>query len=235
MKTILTLILCLGITAARAQNTLTADQVIDTYLTAIGGKAAIAKVKDMSMDMAAETERGTMLSEFKMKAPNKFVSVMFAMGSEVRRVTGNGGRVSTTQGFGGNNQTQLSDGAKAQGELMQNHPFPELFYDSLGVQRVLLGKESINGAEANKVEFSLGDRKWIEHFDVASGLKVKRSATVETPRGKMDIAQSYSDYKAVEGVKIPYVREMGGRFAMKMEVQSVKINKGIKDKEFEIK
>ena len=235
MKKILITILTLGAMLANAQEPTTADQVIDRYLAAVGGKDAIAKVQDMSIEMSAETERGTMLNEFKMKAPNKFVSVMFAMGSEVRRVTGNGEKVSTTQGFGGNNQTQVSEGAKAQAELMQNHPFPELFYESLGVQKALLGKEPINGADAHKIELTLGDRKWTEYFDAATGLKLRRFASVETPRGKMDIVQNYSDYKAVEGIKVPYVREMGGRFAMKMEVQTVKINKGVKDKEFEIK
>jgi hypothetical protein len=50
---------------------------------------------------------------------------------------------------------------------------------------------------------------------------------------------TYSNYKEIKdggGVKIPFTREMGGgQFVMKAEITSAKANKGVKEKEFEIK
>jgi len=55
--------------------------------------------------------------------------------------------------------------------------------------------------------------------------------------GMMNVV--FGDYKEIKdgnGVKIPYTREQAmGQFTSKAEVSSVKINKGVKEKDFVIK
>jgi len=252
-----------------AQDTPTADAVIDKYLAAIGGKDAIAKIEDLTIGTAAETQRGTMESEIKVKKPNKFSSVMYMMGNEVMRSTSDGAKVETVSGFGGNTNNRVAEGKDAIAQILQNVPFPELLYAEYGIVKTVAGKEAVNGKDAWKIDFEIPEgRKWSEFFDVESGLKVKRMANMEGMRGGAGGGQrpqgqpgggqdgqrpgggqrgmgggmmnvTFSNYKEIKdgnGVKIPYTREQGnGQFSSKAEVQSVKVNKGIKESNFVIK
>lgn len=266
-----------GMLNLSAQDTPTADAVIDKYLAAIGGKDAIAKIEDLTIGTAAETQRGTMEAEIKVKKPNKFSSVRYMMGNEIMRSTSDGAKVETVSGFGGNTNTRVAEGKDAIAQILQNVPFPELLYAEYGIIKTVAGKEAINGKDAWKVDFEIPEgRKWSEFFDVESGLKVKRMANMEGMRGGGQRPQGqpgggqgagqgqapggqdgqrpgggqrgmgggmmnvmFSNYKEIKdgnGVKIPYTREQGnGQFSSKEEVQSVKINKGIKESNFVIK
>lgn len=178
MKKIIFGLLFVGaITQASAQDTPTADAIIDKYLAAIGGKEAIAKIEDLSISTIAETQRGSMESEVKVKAPNKFASVMYMMGNEVMRSTCDGTKVATVAGFGGNTNNRTAEGNDAIAQILQNVPFPELLYAEYKIQKTVVGKEAVNGKDAWKVELMIPEgRKWNDYFDVESGLKVKRTA-----------------------------------------------------------
>lgn len=273
------------VNAVSAQDMPSADAVIDKYLAAIGGKEAIAKIEDISISTMAETQRGSMEAEVKMKAPNKFSSVMFMMGNEVMRSTSDGEKVATVSGFGGNTNNRTAEGKDAVAQILQNVPFPETLYAQYGIQKTVVGKENINGKDAWKVELAIPEgRKWNDFFDVESGLKVKRTVEAapggrggaggqrpdgqqgggQRPDGQQGGGQrpdgagqggggqrggfggmgggmmnvTYGDYKEIKGtgVKIPYLREQGtAQFSTKAEVSAVKVNKGIKEKEFIIK
>jgi hypothetical protein len=280
MKKIFSTLLFFGVMLnVSAQDTPTADAIIDKYLSAIGGKDAIAKIEDLTIGTAAETQRGTMEAEIKVKKPNKFSSVRYMMGNEVMRSTSDGAKVETVSGFGGNTNNRVAEGKDAIAQILQNVPFPELLYAEYGIVKTVAGKEAVNGKDAWKVDFEIPEgRKWSEFFDIESGLKVKRMANMEGMRGGAGGGQrpqgqpggqgtgqgqapggqdgqrpgggqrgmgggtmnvTFSNYKEIKdsnGVKIPYTREQGnGQFSSKEEVQSVKINKGIKESNFVIK
>lgn len=270
------------INAVSAQDTPSADAIIDKYLAAIGGKEAIAKIEDLTISTIAETQRGSMESEVKVKSPNKFSSVMYMMGNEVMRATCDGTKVATVAGFGGNTNNRTAEGNDAIAQILQTVPFPEILYAEYKIQKTVVGKEAVNGKDAWKVELAIPEgRKWNDYFDVESGLKVKRTAEGgmrgggqggprpdgqggQRPQGQagapgqggggqggggqrggfggmgggmMNVV--FGDYKEIKdsnGVKIPFTREQAmGQFTSKAEVSSVKINKGVKEKDFVIK
>ncbi|MFN8349218.1 MAG: hypothetical protein U0X91_29730 [Spirosomataceae bacterium] len=166
-----------AIQAASAQDTPTADAVIDKYLAAVGGKEAIAKIEDLTISTIAETQRGSMESEVKIKSPNKYSSVMYMMGNEVMRATCDGSKVAIVSGFGGNTNNRTVEGNDAIAQILQNVPFPELLYNDYKIQKTVVGKEAVNGKDAWKVELAVPEgRKWNDYFDVETGLKVKRTA-----------------------------------------------------------
>ena len=268
MKKIIFGLLFLGMTnLVSAQDMPSADAIIDKYLAAIGGKDAIAKIEDISISTMAETQRGSMEAEVKMKAPNKFSSIMFMMGNEVMRATSDGEKVATVTGFGGNTNARTAEGKDAVLQILQNVPFPEMLYAQYNIQKTVVGKEAVNGKDAWKVELAIPEgRKWNEFFDIESGLKVKRSAEGmpggrggagggQRPDGQQGGGQQggsgqrggmgggmmnvvLGDYKEIKGtgVKIPYTREQGNaQFSTKAEVSGVKVNKGVKEKEFVVK
>lgn len=170
--------------AASAQETPSADAILDKYLAAIGGKEALSKIEDIAISTVAETQRGSMESEVKFKKGNKFSSVVYMMGNEVMRQTCDGTKVAFTSGFGGNTNSSTLEGKDAAGAILQAAPFPELLYAEFNVQKTVVGKEAVNGKDAWKVEFAIPEgRKWNDFFDVETGLKVKRAGSGEGQRG----------------------------------------------------
>jgi outer membrane lipoprotein-sorting protein len=233
------MLFCLS-TVANAQDP-TAEQLIDKYLTAIGGKDALAKIEDMTVSSTSEMQRNgntmTMENEVKVKK-NKFVNVSYMMGNEANRITSDGSKVASVRNMMGNTDKRLAEGKDAVPQIMQGLPFPELYYSEYNIQKTVVGKENVNGKEAWKVEISTPEgKKWYSFFDVESGLKVKAMSTTEGgPRGPSTMSVVFADYKEVNGVKVPYTRLQNfGQMEMKAEVQSVKFNKGVKDSAFDIK
>ncbi|WP_207505290.1 LolA-like protein [Telluribacter humicola] len=229
---IIGLLLCMAGGSARAQDPANANEVVEKYLTAIGGRTKLKAIQDITTTATADMQGRTIEMEAKYKMPNKFRQASYVMGNEMGGTVYDGNRLSRNM----RGQEQVKEGKEAFQEYLQNHPFPELYYDSLGIEKKLLGKETVDGKEAYKVEYSADGRTWQDYFDASTGLKVKRTATIDTPRGKSDVAVTYDDYKEVNGVKLPFKRsQKSGQFEMTMETQSVKINKGIDDKQFRIK
>ena len=218
--------------SALAQDLTTADAVLDKYLTAIGGKEKLRTVQDMTISATADIQGRTMEMETKLKMPNKFKQVSYMMGNEAGGSTYDGATLSRSM----RGQQTTKEGKEAFMEFLQGHPFPELYYDTLAIEKKLVGVEKVEGKGAYKIQYTAAGKDWYDYFDTQSGLKVKRSATNETPRGKVETDIRYGDYKDVNGIKFPFTRSQKlGQFEMTMETQSIKLNKGIDDKQFKIK
>ena len=215
-----------------AQDLTTADAVIDKYLTAVGGKDKIRTIQDMTVSATTDMQGRTLETETKLKMPNKFKQTSYMMGNEAGGTTYDGTTLSRSM----RGQTTTKDGKEAYQEFILNHPFPEIFYDSLQVEKKLIGTEKVDGKDTYDVEFTANGNSWHDYFDKDSGLKVRRTATTESPRGKMQAEFNYGDYKAVNGIKFPFTSSRKfGQFEMSSETQSIKLNKGIDDKQFKIK
>lgn len=218
--------------SALAQDLTTADAVLDKYYAAVGGKEKIRTIQDMTVSATADIQGRTMEMETKLKMPNKYKQVSYMMGNEAGGTTYDGSTLSRSM----RGQQTTKQGKEAMMEFLQAHPFPELYYDTLGVEKKLVGVEKVDDKDAYKIQYTADGKDWSDFFDTQTGLKVKRTATNETPRGKMETDVRYGDYKEVNGIKFPFVRSQKfGQFEMTMETQSIKMNKGIDDKQFKIK
>lgn len=221
-----------------AQDTPSADSIIEKYLTAIGGKDAIAKIQDMTINSTSETERGTSETEMKFKFPDRYSMSIFMNGNEVMGAIYDGNKLKNG-GFRGGNRPPL-EGKEAQMSAMRSNPFSELLYDKMGITRTVVGTEKVADKDAYKLELSTPDgKKWNDYYDVASGLKVKTYSMSETPRGKFENNVSYLNYKKFKNVEVmlpSQTKRSGGQMGeVVSEVQSVKVNKGLKDSDFVIK
>ena len=71
------------------------------------------------------------------------------------------------------------------------------------------------------------------YYDVKTGLKVLTSTTTERAGQKMTSTITYSDYKDVKGVKVPYKVVMSQGRDIEIKVTDVKINEGVTDADFQ--
>ena len=238
MKKILISFLVLCNINTFAQETPTADTIIEKYITAIGGKEAIAKIQDLTISSTSENPRGTAETEMKFKFPDRYSMSVYSNGNEIMSSIYDGNKLKNG-GFMGGNRPPM-EGKEAQVAAMRSNPFSELVYDKMGITRTVLGKEKVGEKDAYKLEMATPDgKKWNDYYDVESGLKVKTYSMSETPRGKFENNVLYLNYKKFKGVEVLFpsqTKRSGGQMGeIISDIQSVKINKGLKDSDFVIR
>ncbi|WP_266368674.1 insulinase family protein [Tellurirhabdus rosea] len=212
---------------------MTAQQVIDKYLTAIGGKEALSKINDLTISMTTEMQGQTMEMVRKAKSPNKSSMVVYAMGMEAMKMVSDGQKVSRTA----RGNTSVLEGKEAQQVLLSNGLFPEMNFAANGVKSTLQGTEKIEGKDAYVVAHASADGAvtWTDFYDVATGLKVQTVTVGRGRQGDQEQVVKVGDYKVVNGVKIPHtIRQNFGPMEMTLSVNKVDVNKGLKDSDFKV-
>ncbi|ELR69552.1 Insulinase-like:Peptidase M16 [Fulvivirga imtechensis AK7] len=202
---------------------LTAEKVIDNYISALGGEEKLSSVKAIKMDMSAEMMGNAIDMKVIKKVPEKLL-IEVSMGGNVmsKQLLNDDEAVVMQMG----NKVPVNEEAKEQ-LLLASYPFPALQYEKLGVKIELTGVEKIDGKDAYAIEVTYpSGSKLIEYYDAGSGLKVQETKTQKTPQGEMSLSTTYSDYKEVDGIKFPYlvVQPMGGGMKLNVKTQNIEIN-----------
>lgn len=217
---------------------LTADDVYKKYVTGIGGEKALNSLKDLKIVSSGEMQGMTFT-----------VTIVKKQGNKLRQqLDGNmNGRSMTLQ-------KKVFDGVKgyeeAQGkkqELNANDIADtkqeadlqaELHTTMYGIKRTLKGVETVEGADAYVVEaIDANNKKIIEYYDDKSGMLVRQTKFEKDPQGN-EVSQTtdFSDYREVPGTngyKVPYFMSVpAGSISFNLKVQSVEVNKGVPDTEF---
>ena len=209
---------------------LTADQVIDAYVKAIGGKENLTKVQDVTQNMTASVQGMALTAVQQQKVPNKYRMAISMQGNEAFNMTSNGTKAAMSQ-MGNRQELQ---GKTLEAAKVQSTLFAELYYDQLGVKRSLAGVEKLSEGDAYKIELIMpGGDKVTDYFNVATGLKVRQITSTDAPQGAVNQTTDYGDYREVDKVKFPH--KISSSIGMQLEVQSVEVNKGLEDAVFEMK
>lgn len=211
----------------------TADQILDKFVQAVGGKEAVQKVTSRVAKGTFEMDQmgGDATTEIYEKAPNKQYSITASpMGDFKRGYNG-------TVGWQDNPQTGLTELAGAQLADMKRGAdfYRDIKMKELYPKRTLKGKESVNGHDAYVVELTPAESSpetW--SFDADSGLPVRVQGQAEGPNGTVDVDTSLGDYRDVDGVKVPFlVHQSFGEFAFTIKFTDIKQNVPIDDAKFD--
>ncbi|MEI6577613.1 MAG: pitrilysin family protein [Bacteroidota bacterium] len=203
---------------------ITAKQVTENYLTAIGGRKELAKIKDVTMNMGFVMQGMSISIKMYRKVPDMMMVDVSSSGMTLSKQIYDGKKAVVTSPQGSEELT---------GEDLESMKYQailnlEMDYDKYGVKTELSGIEEIKGKDAYKMEIAYPNGvKETEWYDIATGLKI-RTLSKEGP-------QDLNDYRDVKGIKFPFqlVKEMGGQ-EMKLNVDSIEINTKIKDDIFKI-
>ncbi len=221
----------INLTIKQVPEGLTANDVIDNYLEAIGGKEKFSQVEDRTTIMRGEIMGQNLSLVIKQKAPNKLKQSIRS--GEMKQTIYYDG----TKGVMiiGDKKTEIDKKELEKLKLEAAMDFL-LKPDKYGVALVLKGIEVVDSTECYKIELTTEDgTKWVQYYAIDSGLKIKEVKEVETTQGSFQQETYYGDYKEVDGLKFPfYIKQSFGIQTIEMNVSSIKLNQGLKDSVFEI-
>jgi hypothetical protein len=192
----------------------TADEIIEKSLTAVGGRAALMKLKSRAMvgTITLSTPAGEVSGPIEIwnAAPNKVRTLIKVDLSSLgagpltldQRFNGKAGYV--VDSLQGNRD--MSD---KQVENLKNNTFPTplLTYKDMGTSAKLSGKEKVGDREAFVVTFepTTGSPSR-QYFDAETYLPIKVTVKVDVPQLGQEVEQTseFSDYRDVDGIKLPF-------------------------------
>ncbi|HDR89730.1 MAG TPA: insulinase family protein [Bacteroidetes bacterium] len=194
---------------------LTAWDVIDRYVEAVGGAERLDQIKNLTIHMSAEVQGMTIEAVSYQKAPNLYAMSMSMNGAPLMKQVFDGkrGAVVAMQ------QVQELQGdalAQMKAQAVMN---PELRYHELGYTAELTGMEKVNGKETYTVKITnpLG-LETIDYFSVETGYRLRRVTIV----GENSQVNDYGNYREVNGVVYPFEMTTSlGQQTLVMKVQEV--------------
>jgi outer membrane lipoprotein-sorting protein len=207
------LIAVLLVGCTRAASAQTADEVVEKYLAAIGGREALAKLTSRSMagTITVATPGGEVSGPIEVvnQAPNKARMLVkldltsLGAGQMIidQRFNGTVGYViDTLQG-----NRDITGG---QLEAMKNAAFPTplLHYKENGATVELAGTENVGDREAHVLVLKPKSGPAVRQFiDAESFLLLKNAVKLDSPQfGEIEQTTEFSDYRPVGDVKVPF-------------------------------
>ena len=212
---------------------LTALDVVENYLAAIGGREQLEAVKDMTLNMSTTVQGMAMQMTMQRKDPGKMAMKVEMNGSVINetRYDGERGMMSAM------GQEQKLEGEDAKSLKDQAMLFPELEYNKDGYVLALEGIEPVDGKKAYRIQVANPSGNQSTHyFDAQTGLKVKSIVTQEGPQGTVTVTNELGGYKEVNGIRVPHEMRTTGAapFPINLKVESVEINTGLSDDIFKV-
>src|SRR5262245_11951486 len=220
-------------TDAKAAALPAADEILEKYVKALGGKEAIEKTTSLTAKGTFEIEAANITGDVEshQKAPNKYANLFTIPGM------GGGGRIyDGTKGWDANPMTGIRE---LSGEELAVLKREADFHQALNLKKhypkmEVKGKETVGKYETYVISATPaegGPEKL--YFDIASGLLVRRDAERETGQGKVASEEYFDDYKDVGGVKVYHSRKIvSPMFSITIKIADAKSNVEIDEAKF---
>ena len=206
---------------------ITVKTVLDNYFAAIGGEKAVAGVKTIASVGSGSIPQAPApllyTSKKDIKGQGLFKIEMEGMGELSKQV------VNTKSGYSVN-QGQRKDLTPE--EFADKKATTSTFEELLLAKKtdlVLDGIEPMNGSDA----YAIKNGKSTLYYDVKTGLKLAEVKLIEKGDKKMTVSTSYSDYREVKGVKVPFEIILNQGMELDFKMTEVKINEGVSDADFQ--
>jgi zinc protease len=211
---------------------LTADQILENYIKAIGGrenwKKLTTRISTGTIDVPAMNLSG--LVTVREKAPNRSIFTVNFNGAVFQ------------QGFDGtigwSNDPQ--NGLREQtGEELAETKRDSDFYHPLDLKQMyskitVAGTDKIDDRDAYVVEASSGDLGTDKiYFDAQNGLVLRIVGQHHTLDGPATFTEDFSDFRQVDGIKLPYtVRQESPSSTFTIKFTEIRHNEAIEDASF---
>jgi photosynthetic reaction center cytochrome c subunit len=207
-----------------------ADELIEKYLKAVGGVAAIDKTNSRVMKGTITFGDRNVPIEIFAKAPDMRVSITHTPdGDSITAFDGHAGWLGAPTHPVRDMHGPDIDGASMDADLHFAADLKTMFSKA-----EVRGTEKIDGREAYRVVGERTEKTPVDlYFDKETGLLVRLVRYGQTPLGQLPTQIDYADYKDAGGVKIPFrwtLARPGGQFTI--QVSDVKVNVPVEDARF---
>jgi hypothetical protein len=220
-------------------NAQTADEVINKYITTIGGAEKLNALKGVKMEMT--TNQGGMeipVEVVQMLDGSTYVKLNL-QGKEIMQMAYDGKTMWSTSFM--TMKAEKSTAEESENMQLNNADFPDelLDYKTKGYKAEYIGKETKEGTECYKVKFTKkpttidgikSDEVTFYYFETENNLVIATESEIkEGPMKGQKNTSTMSDYQEVDGVFFPFSRNMMGQ---PLKVKKVIINPVVDAKVF---
>lgn len=209
----------------------TVSMVLDENVKAIGGAQRIGQLRDLDLryqasDMGrqAEVERKYLLPdtyEMTMQVPSLHLDVVKVLVKDTTvLMTQMGRKIPLTPAM------NLS-------LRLETRPFAVQQLEKKPAALKLLGIETVNGSDAYVVEDHASHEDTKYYFDTRSGMLLRKSKVLSSPRGPIVQTSDYSEYRSQGGLEFPgIIRTVSGKQQVVYKLEQVRVNSGLKAQSF---
>ncbi len=209
------------------------DDILNKYLAAVGGQAAIDKIKSRVMKGSVATANGmTGTYEIDQTGPDKaYESFVTQRGTMERAVNGSAGWEKNPQGVHELSGQQLSD-LKVSMQLFRNLKLKEQYTRFRGPRKDKIGDRDVYILEGTTTD----NKRERLAFDAESGLLLRRITYTPTMIGIIPEQTDFEDYRDVDGVKLPFLIRVSsvdaGNPIITRKFDEIKLNAPVDDTRF---
>jgi len=219
----------------RADDLKTADEVIEKYIQAIGGREKIDSMKTVRMSGKMIQEGGIEIAmTIESKRPNKFRAEFSFQGmTGIHAFDGEEGwQVMPFMGKTDPEKMAADDIKIAKRQADLDGPLYD--YKKKGNTVELLGTDEFEGTPAYKLKVTTKDGDVEYHFlDKEVFLEIGEKSKLKVAGSEVDIEKTYSDFKDVEGRMLPHsLASKAGMGGGTMKIEKIEINPQIDDLRF---
>jgi zinc protease len=211
---------------------LTADQILENYIKAIGGrenwKKLTTRISTGTIDVPAMNLSG--LVTVREKAPNRSIFTVNFNGAVFQQ------GFDGTIGWSDDPQNGLREQA---GDELAETKRDSDFYHPLDLKQIyskmtVTGTDKIDDRDAYVVEASSGDLGTDKiYFDAQSGLVLRIVGQHHTMEGRATFTEDFSDFREVDGIKLPYtVHQESASSTFTIKFTEIRHNEAIEDAAF---
>ncbi len=218
---------------AQGQKLPTVKEVLDKYLKAIGGRAALEKIKSRSVTGTVE------LLPMNLKGTFEALSAPEGRSYSKTSLTGVGDLLEGTDGktawvvnpFQGNRE---KSGAELVQSKLINDFYRDLRLEKLFPKMELKGIEKVDQIDAYVITATaegVPPETW--YFDIKTGLMVRSDVTAIAPEGNQPLSFFYEDFRVVDGIMIAHrIRNQAPSFVLTMTVSEIKQGLAVDEAKF---
>jgi hypothetical protein len=210
---------------------ITAQAVLNIYISAIGGKESFENIKDKITMMSGTTADQPISIIIMQKYPDKLYQELTA-GEMKQTIIYNG-----TKGI----MIAGDELVKIEEKELERLKYDAVLHlpldpESHGIKTGLQSNVEVDSIDCYKVIYTLpSGLKWFQYYSSDTGLKIKEIKEIQTAQGVFEQETYYYDYKEANGIKFPFtVKQYFGIQELDLKVTRVEINSGIEDEVFEI-
>jgi outer membrane lipoprotein-sorting protein len=215
----------------------TADEIVEKYLTAIGGADNWKKLESMQQIGTAAAQGMNIPFTMSAMRPNLSKVELEIQGMKMVQECYDGAVGWSFNPFGGGNTATKMTDEEAQEAAKNSFEDDFIDYKTKGHTIELQGTEEIEGSKCFKISMKrkVGDEK-IYYFDTETYVPVMfRFFSATGPMKGMAIETYMSDYKELNGLMVPYSTEVKiqGQSAAVMKAEKIELNAKLDKKIFE--